>query len=108
MAEQALRRLMEASKAGVEKTRQASAARGRGQVHSTKAWLAALDTIQQTDQAELERDEPEHDEWEDEEDEAPPFIGATKTKIVPSTSFESATVVNHDKQYWRTSARLKS
>jgi hypothetical protein len=103
MAEQALRRLMAASKSGAKgKEEQERRTNGTGS-KSKAVWDAALAAIQAGDNAEREKEEKANWEGEDTEMEAP--IGATKIKVSSNVSFDSSMVVNYDKKYWRQASR---
>lgn len=106
MAEQSLRRLMEASKSHdkIEDSRYSTLkSEGRSKV----AWAAALAAVEKTDQEETEKNE--HAEMDiDNSDGMLPLIGAKKTKFAPNESLESGTAVNCERMYWREAARSKT
>jgi hypothetical protein len=104
MAEQALRRLMEASKVGgKEKNTKECALVPQGR--SARSWDGALKAIEGKDgeeEAQETRLERESSVLSNR-----PAMGATVTKISPNETFESAAVVNSDRLRWREMARGK-
>jgi transcription initiation factor TFIID subunit 8 len=104
MAEQALRRLMEASKVGQREksTTKDSCLVPRGR--SARSWDHALEAIERHDGEEEAREM----RIEKEMFFIPPAMGAMVTKVAPNETFESAAVVNCGRLNWREMARGKS
>ncbi|KAF2675011.1 hypothetical protein BT63DRAFT_445126 [Microthyrium microscopicum] len=112
LAEQALRRLAQASKAAHKD----NAVNGTGtgaKSKPQKSWMAALKAIKKADQEEEEKEEASAEanqvdvDMEDPQAMLPP-IGAKKSKTAPNESFETAAVVNCERLHWRELARGKA
>jgi transcription initiation factor TFIID subunit 8 len=102
MAEQALRRLMAASKSGAD-GKEVQRRLNRAGSKSKAVWDAAWAAIQQADNDEMEKEEQA--DWEGEDTEMAPPVGATKVKAPPNAVFDTAMIVNYDRKYWRQAAR---
>jgi transcription initiation factor TFIID subunit 8 len=106
MAEQALRRLTQAS----SKTTESRVAFGRGGdigARPKMAWDHALQTAQQMDAREVEKESPGMELDADDMDMDFPVVGG-RTKHLLNTSLESGLAVNYDRRYWRASGRGKT
>lgn len=102
MAEQALRRLMAASKSGAD-GKEVQGRLNRAGSKSKAVWDAAWAAIQQADNEEREKEEQA--EWEGEDTEMAPPVGATKVRAAPTAVFDTNMIVNYDRKFWRQAAR---
>jgi len=102
IAEQALRRLMAASKSG-SNGKEAQGRLGRAGSKSKAVWDAAWAAIQQADNNEREKEEKA--DWEGEDTEIAPPVGATKVRAASNAVFDTTMIANYDRKYWRQAAR---
>jgi hypothetical protein len=106
MAEQALRRLTAAS----SKATEGRAVFERGGDTSSRvksAWDQALQTAQQMDAREVEKENTCMELDVDDMDVDFPVVGG-RSKPSLNTSLESGLAVNYDRRYWRASGRGKT
>jgi len=116
-AEQSLRKLMAAQKAGIQKRNVGNRKRSRRMKENDQLWQAAMTELQ-ADEEQMEKDEVEQRAREDindaEDDDQFMFNGdaplETRKRRTPRTvdrnvNLEEGVHVNYDQKYWRKSAR---
>lgn len=105
LAEQSLRKLMAAQKAGIQKLNVGKKKRSARMKTSDKLWEAAMIDVLE-DEKKLEKDEEERQAREDEEDDEMDRPPRRRQPVIErKAGLLEGVIVNYDQQFWRASGR---
>ncbi|KAJ4361811.1 hypothetical protein N0V83_010752 [Neocucurbitaria cava] len=107
LAEQSLRKLMAAQKAGIQKQNVGKRKRSKRMKQSDSLWTEAMTGLVNEEQEQDKEEEQRLAQLDDDDDEwdAPLAPRPRQTTVDRSVNLEEGVHVNYDRRYWRKSAR---